>query len=229
MPATSSSETDPRSRIVEATMRLAARRPFGEIAIRDIAAEAGVSLLQFRDAFPSKGAVLAALSRMIDRETLSVDYAFRPEDGPHERLFAVLSRRLDALGPYRDGLKSVRGWLSADWSAALEINKLEINAMRFVCEAAGVETGGALANIKLQGLALAWMRVVDVWLNDDEPGQVRALAALNAELSRGERAVAGLDNVAKVFDPAMARLREGFARPGATRDEKAHEDLSTPL
>ena len=224
-----SPEADPRTRIVEATMRVAAQRPFGEIAIRDIAAQAGVSLLQFRDAFPSKGAVLAALSRMIDRETLSVDYAFRADDGPHERLFAVLSRRLDALGPYREGLKSVRAWLRADWSAALEVNKLEINAMRFACEAAGVETGGALANVKLQGLALAWMRVVDVWLNDDGPGQVRALAALNAELSRGERAVSGLDGVTRVFGPAMARLREGFARPAAKVDEAAAEDLSTPL
>ena len=220
---------DIRSRIVEAAMRLAAARPFGDIAIRDIAAEAGVSLLQFRDAFPSKGAVLAGLSRMIDREMLSVDYSFQPEDGPHERLFAVLSRRLEALGPYRDALKSVRAWLLADWSAALEVNKLEVNAMRFVCEAAGVETGGALANVKAQGLALAWMRVIDVWLTDDEPGQVRSLAALNAELSRGERAVAGLEGVAKVFAPAMARLREGFSRPAPRADESADEDLSTPL
>jgi len=229
MSTTPQTAGDVRSRIVEATMRLAAGHPFADIAIRDIAAQAGVSLLQFRDAFPSKGAVLGALSRMIDRETLSVDYAFRPEDGPHERLFAVLSRRLEALGPYRDGLKSVRAWLLSDWSAALEVNKLEVNAMRFVCEAAGVETGGALANVKAQGLALAWMRVIDVWLTDDEPGQVRSLAALNAELSRGERAVAGLEGVAKVFAPAMARLREGFSRPAPKADAGADEDLSTPL
>jgi AcrR family transcriptional regulator len=223
-------ESDIRARIVEAMMRIAAERPFGDIALRDIAAEAGVTLLQFRDAFPSKGAALAGLSRMIDHETLSVDYAFGADDTAQDRLFAVLSRRLDALGPYREGLKSVRAWLLTDWAAALELNKLNVNAMRFACEAAGVETGGALANLKLQGLALAWARVVDIWLGED--GHTRALGALSAELSRGERAVAGLDGIERLLKPALTRMREGFRKKNASEpasDRHNEDDLATPL
>ena len=52
-------------------MKLAAERRFEDISIRDIAAEAGVSLADFRDAFPSKGAALAGFSRKIDREVLA--------------------------------------------------------------------------------------------------------------------------------------------------------------
>ena len=216
---------DPRAAILEATMRLAAQRPFGEITLREIAAEAGLSLLQFRDAFPSKGAVLGALSRKFDRETLGVTYDFRADDGPQERLFAVLSRRLDAMAPYKAGLKSVRYWLRADWAAALEVNKLALNAMRFCCEAADVPLGG-FEGVKLQGLALAWTRVVDVWLTDDEPDSTRALAALSAELSRGGRAVSGIDAVQKAVAPVLSRLRDGFRRaPEAAQGD----DLSTPL
>jgi AcrR family transcriptional regulator len=58
---------DPRSTIVEAMMKLAAERRFEDISIRDIVAEAGLSLADFRDAFPSKGAALGGFSRQIDR------------------------------------------------------------------------------------------------------------------------------------------------------------------
>lgn len=50
----------PREAIVEALMRLAAEQPWNDIEIADIAREAGVTLAEFRDAYPSKGAVLGA-------------------------------------------------------------------------------------------------------------------------------------------------------------------------
>lgn len=221
---------DVRTRIVEATMRLAASRPFEDLTIRDIAAEAGVTLLEFRDAFPSKGAVLAGLSRIVDRQTLNVDYSFGADESAQDRLFAVLSRRLDALGPYRDGLKSVRRWLLKDWSAGVEMNRLNVNAMRFSCEAAGVPVAGVFATVKLQGLALAWVRVLDLWLSDAEDAQTRALGVLSAELSRGERAVAGLDRVEKVLGPAFSRVGETLRRKKkADEDAAAEDDLATPL
>ena len=211
-------------------MRLAAKSPFEDIAIREIAAEAGLTLLEFRDAFPSKGAVLGGLSRMIDRQTLGVDYAFREDESPQDRLFAVLSRRLDALGPYRDGLKAVRRWLLKDWGAAVEMNRLNVNAMRFCCEAARVPASGAFATLKLQGLALAWVRVLDLWLSEEEDAQTRALGALSAELSRGERAVAGLDGVERALKPALARLGEAFSPKKKAGDETTPEDdMATPL
>ena len=211
-------------------MRLAATHPFEDLTISEIAAKAGVTLLEFREAFASKGAVLGGLSRMIDRQTLSVDYAFGEDESAQDRLFAVLSRRLDALGPYRDGLRSVRRWLLKDWAAAVEMNRLNVNAMRFCCEAARVPAAGAFAALKLQGLALAWVRVLDLWLSDDQDGATRALGALSAELSRGERAVAGLDGVERVLSPALARLGEALKPKKKADDETAAEDdLATPL
>ena len=52
---------DPRGKIVDALMELASEHRFEDISIRDICKTAGVSLADFRDAFPSKGAVLAGL------------------------------------------------------------------------------------------------------------------------------------------------------------------------
>src|SRR5947209_15818576 len=98
---------DTRKAIVEAMMKLAAQRRFDDITIRDIAAEAGISLADFRDAFPSKGAVLAAFSRDIDRKVLSVPLGELSGSSARDRLFDVLMRRLDAMAPYREALRAI--------------------------------------------------------------------------------------------------------------------------
>ena len=65
--------TDARGRIVDALMQLAAERRFEDISVRDISKAAGLTLADFRDAFPSKGAVLAGFTRRIDRMVLEKD------------------------------------------------------------------------------------------------------------------------------------------------------------
>lgn len=88
-----------RDAIVDALLRLAARRGFDETSITDIAREAAVSLADFRDAFPSKGAVLGAFLRRIDRKVLdNLSHAYDDEPS-RERLYHVLAHRLDALEP----------------------------------------------------------------------------------------------------------------------------------
>ena len=73
----------------------------------------GVTLADFRDAFPSKGAVLAGFSRRIDRAVLAQDSDELADESPRERLFDMLMRRLEAMAPYREGLREVTAWLGA--------------------------------------------------------------------------------------------------------------------
>src|SRR3954453_1144288 len=80
----------PRDAIVQALMRLAATQPWNTIEVTDIAREAGVSLVEFRDLFPSKGAVLGAFSRMIDKEVLEGTTDDLAEEPARERVFDVM-------------------------------------------------------------------------------------------------------------------------------------------
>src|SRR5918999_807090 len=57
---TTASTPSKRDAIVDALMTLAADRPWNDIELVDIAEAAGVSLAEFRELFPSKGAVLGA-------------------------------------------------------------------------------------------------------------------------------------------------------------------------
>jgi AcrR family transcriptional regulator len=201
------SAADPRARIIGALMELAAERAFEEITISEICAKASVSLADFREAFPSKGAVLAGFSKRIDRIVLQQPTDELASEEPKERLFDVLMRRLEAMTPYRDGLREVAQWLRREPLAALAVNQATVNSMRFMLEAAGIGSEGGAGAVKLQGLALAWARIVDVWLDDEEPELSRTMAALDRELSRGERLVAQVERFDRFAGPLKALAR----------------------
>jgi len=203
---------DPRARIVDALLTLAGERTFEDVTIRDVCAAANVSLADFRDLFVSKGAVLAAFSRRIDHAVLAQTGDEMAAEAPRERLFDVLMRRFDAMAPYRAGLREVAAWARRDPIAALRLNQLVVNSMRFMLEAAGIDSEGSAGAIKLQGLAIAWARVTSVWLDDTEPDLSKTLAALDKELTRGERFVAGVDRLDQFAAPFKAIARAAMER-----------------
>ena len=231
-----SAPTDTRGKIVDALMELAAETRFEDISIRDICKAAGVSLADFRDAFPSKGAVLAGFSRRIDRAVLAQDTGELADESPRERLFDVLMRRLEAMTPYREGVREAIAWLRREPVAALTMNQVATNSMRFMLEAAGIEAQGAAGAVKLQGLALAWARVIQVWLDDEEPALSKTMAELDRVLTRGERAAAGVDRLSALASPFTALAQAAFeagrrARRGGSRaarkDDRGDEDITT--
>jgi len=217
---------DLRGKIVDALMELASEHRFEDISIRDICKTAGVSLADFRDAFPSKGAILAGFSRRIDHVVLAQDSEELADESPRERLFDVLMRRLEAMAPYREGLREASAWLRRNPSSAFAINQVVMNSMRFMLEAAGIEVdGGAAGAIKLQGLAFAWARIVGVWLQDDDPSLSKTMAELDRELTRGERAVGGVDRLNELMSPFRAIARAAFdARRRARERRRTRRD-----
>ena len=204
---------EPRSRIIDALMELAAERDFGNITITDICHRAGVSLSQFRDLFPSKGAVLGALSRKFDKIVLDGTGDDLLGEPSKERLFDVLMRRLDAMTPYKAGLEGVVRWAKREPLAASALNRVALNSMRFMLEAAGIDSEGGVGALKLQGLVIAWMRILDVWFTDDEPGLSRTMAALDRELERGGRVVARLGDLDRLTSPLQSLARAVFNVP----------------
>ncbi|WP_051952958.1 TetR/AcrR family transcriptional regulator [Methylocapsa aurea] len=201
---------DAKSAIIEALLELAGERNWEDISISDVATRANVSLSAFRDLFPSKGAVLAAFSRKIDKIVLESTGDDLIGEPAKERLFDVLMRRLDALTPYKLGLEGVSDWTRRDPLAAAAINQVAINSMRFMLEAAGIDSEGAVGAVKLQGLALAWARVLRVWFRDDDPGLASTMAALDRELTDGGRFVARAEDLNRLAAPLFSLARALF-------------------
>jgi AcrR family transcriptional regulator len=202
---------DAREKAVDALMALAAERPWAEISLANVAARAGLSLAQLRDAFPSKGAILGGFSRRIDRAVLAATTDDLAAESAKDRLFDVLMRRFDALKPYKAALEAIDAWAMRDPPALVEINRLVVNSQRFMLEAAGLNSEGPLGAVKLQGLAVAWARVFHVWLSDDSEDLARTMAALDRELERGAAWTERLDDARRTLAPfanPLCRLAE---------------------
>ncbi len=209
----------PRDRVIDATLRLATRREFDDVTLTDIAHEAGISLADLRELFPSKGAIMGAFSRRIDREVLDAQPKEASHEPARERLYDVLRRRLDALEPHREALASVSRWAARDPLVAAALNRETLNSMRFMLEAADIDSEGPVGSLKLQGLALAWSRVLEDWFAGDIHD---ALSTLDRELTRGERYVDRAEDFARLTKPFYSFAQSLFGwRPRRGRD---HDD-----
>ncbi|HEX2727170.1 MAG TPA: TetR family transcriptional regulator, partial [Beijerinckiaceae bacterium] len=202
--ATASPSISPRDAIVEATMRLAAEQPWNDIDITDIAREAGVSLAEFRDLFPSKGAVLGAFSRKIDRAVLQGTTDELAGEPARERVFDVMMRRIDAMTPYKRALRRIAWAVRFDPVTMAALNQVGLNSQRFMLAAAGISTEGPLGLLKLQGAVVVFANTLDAWLEDDDPALARTMARLDRELRRGERVLERAEDVRRLTAPLRA-------------------------
>ena len=228
--------SSPRDRIVDALMTLAAEQPWNDIEIGDIAREANVTLAEFRDAFPSKGAVLAGLARRIDRQVLQGPSDDLAEEPARERLFDVLMRRLDAMAPYKRALRRIAFALRSDPLSLLALNGVALNSMRFMLAAANISTEGPLGNLKVQGTVIAFANTLETWFTDDDPSHARTMARLDREIRRGERFMERAEDARRLTAPIRAlgqALFEGVRGSGRRRERdrdrrRDRDDLADP-
>lgn len=220
-------KASPREAAVEALMRLAAEQPWSDIEIGDIAREADLSLAELRELFPSKGAVLGGLARIIDRKVLEGDGTDLADEPTRERLFDVLMRRLDAMTPYKPALRRISYALRGDPFSVLALNGVMLNSHRYMLAAAGIDTEGPLGQLKLQGVVIAFARVTQVWLDDEDPALARTMARLDKEIRNGEKFMERAEDVRRLTAPLRAIGRSFLDRRSPPdRDEDRRDDPS---
>ncbi|CAJ0864494.1 hypothetical protein AMST5_01679 [freshwater sediment metagenome] len=210
-----------RNRVIDAAMKLAGRRDFGDVSLSDIAFEADISLADLRDLFPSKGAIVGGFSRRIDRQVLDDFSAKNSHEPARDRLYEVLRKRLEALEPHRDALDSIARWAARDPLTAAALNRETVNSMRFMLEAADIDCDGPVGSVKLQGLAMAWGRVLDAWFQD---GFSFALETLDREIARGERYVEHVEDFARITRPFADMANRLFEWGGGARRRHSTDD-----
>jgi hypothetical protein len=109
------------------------------------------------------------------------------EEPPRERLFDVMMRRIEALAPYKEAVRSVMRSARRNPGLALALNALAVRSQAWMLEAAGIGASGPRGALRAQGAALMFARVVSVWLDDEEEGLDATMAALDRGLSSAER------------------------------------------
>lgn len=213
----------PKGRVLAAALDGAARKSWADVTLLDIADAAKLPLAELRNEFGSKSDILAALLRAVDDEVLK--RAPKPAEGqsPRDVLFDIVMTRFDVLGPYKSALKSIHASGPADLALAAPL----LSSMHWMLQAAGIGTDGATGSVRVAGLATVYTSVFRVWLEDDDPGHARTMAALDRRLRRGERTMRNAEQAGAVVyrlvtdAPGFLRsILRGTAKPesGAGRE-----------
>jgi hypothetical protein len=207
-----------RGRAVAALMRLAEKRPWSEIALIDVAAEAGLGLDELMREGRSKAALLAAFVDLVNAEQLKRVAPRAEGDTPRDRLFDAIMTRFDIMAPYRAALKRI------DSSAYLapEMIRPSLATQATLLAAAGIPTEGPQGGVRLAGLAAVYSRSLRTWLDDEDPGYARTMAALDRRLRRGERWLRGAEDLARTgrsLLEGLGRVISGRATSRSKTDE----------
>ena len=178
-----------------------------------------MTLSDLRNMFGSTIAILAAHMKDVDRAVLAGETADLADEPPRERLFDVLMRRLEVLAPHRAAIRSLAQSAMCNPGLALALNALAVRSQQWMLTAADISASGPKGMMRAQGAGACCLpRVLRTWVNDDDEGLARTMAALDRALARGQVWSGVLDGVCRI--PAcLARIRPRRRRRDDYDDE----------
>lgn len=205
-----------RGKIIAAALALAAERPWGEVELVDIAERAGLRLIDLKGEIDSKSAIVVAFTTLVDDEMLRLAPRRAEGQSARDALFEVIMSRFDLLMPYRTALKSIIG--------SGVINPAQLGAVmttqHWMLAAAGVTSEGLAGSARTLGLASVYASVFRVWVEDEDPGQARTMAALDRRLRRGETALSRIEEACAGLQRIVGSILPRFA-PGRKSEQPA--------
>ena len=93
--------------LVKLAFELLAERGWERFSFAELARRAELPLAQVYAEVPDRPALLRLLGRRLDAEMLAIDMAELDGMSPRERVFELIMRRLDAMAPYKEGLRTL--------------------------------------------------------------------------------------------------------------------------
>jgi AcrR family transcriptional regulator len=185
--------TSGEKRYISAALALAAERPWAEVTLSEIAQRAGGSLVDLKSHFASKSDVLRAFVKLVDDEVLARAPVGESSLAPRDALFEVIMSRFDVLEPWKPALRSIVGAGIPEPGQVLQV----LASNRWMLEAAGIGSGGVDGMARTAGLASVYASVFRTWLDDDDQGLARTMAALDRRLRRGEETLRRVEDVCR--------------------------------
>lgn len=209
----------PRDRIILSALKLAETNGWRDLSLSEIASDAGVPLVDFRRKFTGKAEILAAFTRAVDEAVLQRFEKLGP-DGPRDRLFDVILTRLEIMQPYKPALRRIRSDMGKFSSEALNQLAPALKSQYWMLAAAGINSEGGAGAVRVHGLLSIYAYILDVWLDDDDPGMARTMAALDNRLRRAEAAMRrvrgfrdGVENLMRSFRRRRDNPKDGMTEP----------------
>lgn len=202
-----------RDAALRAFLQLLETTPFERIDLLDVAEHSGVPLPELRAAFASRRDLLAAFFKATDRQVLAASDDDFTDETAQERLFEVLMRRLDALEPHKEAVRALMRSARRNPPLAFLLLELSVKSQTWMLAAARLPASGLAGAVRARGLALLFGRVLDVWLDEEDPGLSRTMATLDRELANGAKLLGMLDDLAYLARPWRIERRRRDVPP----------------
>jgi len=221
-------QTTLEGKIITAAFDLAASPGWTDVSLRDIADAAGCPLADVMERFSDKDDVLAVFVEHVDRKMLAGAGDVEREQSSRDAVFEVIMSRFDAMAPYRTGLKSIIQARAAPLTTDPSIIRMALGTQNKILQAAGINTAGAPALLRQLGLAQIYGQAFQVWLDDDDPGMARTMAALDRRLRQGEQTLRTIDDIAKSGERICEQATSFASRIFSTLRSAATPGQATP-
>jgi ubiquinone biosynthesis protein COQ9 len=177
-----------RENIVYAALKLAPEKGWANVTLRDIAAEAGMSLADLRELCEDKSDIFGMLARIVDGRVIESVGDIDESMGIRDRIFDVMMERFEILNDYREGVTAILNSFFPDPKQALITFPMTCRSMVWMLEAAKVDTGGLSGALKVAGLTGVYIKVLKDWKDDFSPDLSKTMAALDRALGHAEQA-----------------------------------------
>ena len=186
-------ENTPHDRLISAAFKLAEIRGWRSLSLIEIATEADIPLIEAHREFQSKAQILAAFSRAVDKAILEKFPKLSGAEAGRDRLFDVIMTRFEILQPYKAALRNIVKAVGMEMGAMLSQVRPALKSQYWMLAAAGFSGEGSVGLLRIKGLLAIYTKVFSIWLQDQDPGLARTMAALDKELRRGENAMRRLE------------------------------------
>jgi ubiquinone biosynthesis protein COQ9 len=215
-------ETTPEGRLIAAAMKLAAERPWKDVSLIEIADAADLTLADVRTYFDGKPAIVRGFVRAVDNALLAKARKPQPGEGPRDAIFEVVMARFDLLAPHKPAIRAIM----KDADPDLSLIGSALASQQWMLSAAGIDSSGSRGVVRTLGLASVYASVFRTWLDDEDAGMARTMAALDRRLRRGERNLQAVEGMCETVTGFGKRLGELVG--GARRDRGPAAEKKSP-
>jgi AcrR family transcriptional regulator len=176
----------PEPDLLTIAFALLAERGWAGLSLPALAERSGLPLIEVHRQLPDRRAILRALSERVDDAMLEIDLRELEGLPPRDKLFELIMRRLDALGPFRAGLDRLARDARRDPCLLLPLTCRLDRSLRLMQELAGLRAHGLRARLQRRALLAAYGQTLRIWLADESADLAKTMAELDTLLRRVE-------------------------------------------
>ncbi len=154
-----------------------------------LARRSGRRLSEIHAEFPTRGAVIRQFGKRMDLAMLAIDSEELEQMTVRERLFELIMRRLEAMRPYREGLRRLASGRCGDPEMGLAALGNVRRLTGWLAESAGGPVAGLRGCAARSAILAVYASTFRVWLRDTSDDLAKTMASLDRNLDRLEQFV----------------------------------------